>query len=511
MASSSEQPGPWLELDELDESDDNDSIESAVSVTYTIDELLVRFGEFGRFQVLQLGIASLSWIVGAAHVMIMVFINEASGCPTSSSVDELPRTIAVEWGLVCDHEWKLGVAGTSLFAGWFVGAGAFGTLSDRKGRRVGMISSICLLLVASFFTVLAPWFSLYIVLRFAVGAAIGGLSLASFVSCTEFFGPKYRPHVACLLSGAFAVGIMILAPVAFAISSWRYLTAATVAMTVLLLAMYPWMYETPRWLQARGQISEAKVLMVKIANFNCCRTKIPTKWNIKRLSAPNHAREVKIEAENPPPSSQKIKSKIGVTTLFLVPALRRNILVMMYAWLVNSLVYYGLSLNTGNLGGSIYFNAFLSGLVELPSYALVTHLLGAWGRQKTLVAAMGIASAMCIIYFLLPQSAVMARVALALAMVGKFAIAGSFAVLYLYSAELFPTRIRNTAMGICSQASRIGGIIAPLALALLAQISIKLPVLIFGLACLGGAGLALVLPETLNKPLPETVEEYPNS
>ena len=42
MASSSEQPGPWLELDELDESDDNDSIESTVSVTYTIDELLVR-------------------------------------------------------------------------------------------------------------------------------------------------------------------------------------------------------------------------------------------------------------------------------------------------------------------------------------------------------------------------------------------------------------------------------------------------------------------------------------
>jgi len=46
-------------------------------------------------------------------------------------------------------------------------------------------------------------------------------------------------------------------------------------------------------------------------------------------------------------------------------------------------------------------------------------------------------------------------------MIAKAAIAGSFAVLYNYSAELFPTVIRNSAIGICSMSARMGGALTP--------------------------------------------------
>jgi hypothetical protein len=42
---------------------------------------------------------------------------------------------------------------------------------------------------------------------------------------------------------------------------------------------------------------------------------------------------------------------------------------MAFIFMVNSMVYYGLSLNVGSLAGSIYVNSFLSGLVEFPSHA----------------------------------------------------------------------------------------------------------------------------------------------
>jgi hypothetical protein len=43
-----------------------------------------------------------------------------------------------------------------------------------------------------------------------------------------------------------------------------------------------------------------------------------------------------------------------------------------------------------------------------------------------------------------------------LAMVGKFCVSASYAILRLYSNEVFPTSIRNSCMGACSTVSRIG-------------------------------------------------------
>jgi hypothetical protein len=51
-------------------------------------------------------------------------------------------------------------------------------------------------------------------------------------------------------------------------------------------------------------------------------------------------------------------------------------------------------------------------------------------------------------------------------MIGKYAVSASYAILRLYSNELFPTSIRNSCMGACSMISRMGVIIAPLILAL---------------------------------------------
>ena len=50
------------------------------------------------------------------------------------------------------------------------------------------------------------------------------------------------------------------------------------------------------------------------------------------------------------------------------------------------------------------------------------------------------------------------------ALLGKFAVAGSFQVIYLYSAELFPTQVRNLGIGVSSMGARLGGIFSPIVL-----------------------------------------------
>jgi hypothetical protein len=44
---------------------------------------------------------------------------------------------------------------------------------------------------------------------------------------------------------------------------------------------------------------------------------------------------------------------------------------------------------------------------------------------------------------------------------GKFAITIAFTVVYVFTAELFPTELRHTMLGTCSMVGRVGSIIAP--------------------------------------------------
>lgn len=46
-------------------------------------------------------------------------------------------------------------------------------------------------------------------------------------------------------------------------------------------------------------------------------------------------------------------------------------------------------------------------------------------------------------------------------MLGKFGITAAFSMLYVYNVELYPTLVRNMAVGATSMASRLGSIIAP--------------------------------------------------
>lgn len=125
-----------------------------------------------------------------------------------------------------------------------------------------------------------------------------------------------------------------------------------------------------------------------------------------------------------------------------------------------------------------------------------------------------------------------------MAMIGKYSVALSYSVLRLYSNEIFPTSIRNTCMGLCSMIGRVGVMIAPAIISFVRPNFYdflnckilnpetdencyfknlmnlkgmskydKLPFLVFGITGMISALTTLILPETLNRNLPDNLDE----
>lgn len=173
-------------------------------------------------------------------------------------------------------------------------------------------------------------------------------------------------------------------------------------------------------------------------------------------------------------------------------------------WMAINIGYFGLSLNTSNLSGDPFMNCFLSATSEVPAYILTTWLLRKCPRQPLLSLFLVIGGGVLLLIQFIPES--LQYVALALEMTGKFGFTMAFSIVYIYTAEIYPTVIRNVGMGMCSSAARIGSITAPYVIYLGTYNKI-LPYIVMGSLTAASSVVNLFLPETLNKDLPETVDQ----
>lgn len=76
------------------------------------------------------------------------------------------------------------------------------------------------------------------------------------------------------------------------------------------------------------------------------------------------------------------------------------------------------------------------------------------------------------------------------AVTGKFGVAGAFALLFVFTTELFPTVVRNAALGANSAAARVGGIASPMVV-LLAEVmhASELSFVVFGVTSIFAGAL----------------------
>ncbi|KAK8519909.1 hypothetical protein V6N13_031617 [Hibiscus sabdariffa] len=474
------------------------------------DMLDVYCGEFGSWQLRHFVLTSLAWALEALHTMVMIFADRepdwrcvkgsGSGCddkvtsvcglePGSWEWEGGPESSTVaQWGLVCGEKYKVGLVQALFFAGCTIGAGVFGRLSDSELGRTGSLKAVCILnAIFGCLTSLAPDYITYLLLRFLTGFSTGGVGLCSFMLATEPVGPTKRGAAGMFTFCFFSTGIALLSGIAYVFPTWRDLYVASSVPSILFLVLViPFISESPRWYLVRGEMNEAMKIMQEIAksNGNNLPEGVTLALDEEVNNAPNDYQSCSQE--------EPAGSMVDITRS---PAIRIQLYLSVAINFTCSVVYYGISLNVVNLETNLHLSVLLNAVAEMLAFTITTVLLDRFGRKPLAIGTQWFSAIFCLMGCFVGNVGIWKVGKLCCGALGIFGMAGTYNMLFIYTAELFPAVLRNTALGSATQAAQMGAILAPLVVVL----GRVLPFLVFGICGLVGGLFAFYLPETMNK------------
>ncbi|XP_070561760.1 organic cation transporter protein-like [Ptychodera flava] len=414
-------------------------------------------------------------------------------------------TTVTEWDLVCDRKWLRELAQSAVYAGMVIGCIVFGSISDRYGRWMSISSCLLLQSVFCFISAVSPYLAMYIVCQFAIGCTYPGVFLAPFAYVLEWTGHSKRSAVGNLLALMYVCGHMIFALLAYFIRHWRILQVAIALPQVVLLVVYMFRVvpESPRWLLTQGHMQEADVIIRKAVRMN--RATLPNSYFVFTRTFSNNLERRSCDRKQENLSMARSAEKHSLADLFKTTKLRNVTLIICVNGFAMTMCYFGLSIFSTSLAGDPYVNFFLSGVVEVPSILVCAYIINRWGRTRPIAIFNIVSGVSCFICPFPPAD--WQYLSTAFGMIGKLGAAAAFWSIYIYEAELFPTAINNMAIGFNILIARVSASVIPFT-RLLTDIWPPFPYVIIGTLTAISGTFFLIAPETLNRPLPATVEEF---
>ncbi|MDQ8703065.1 MFS transporter [Streptomyces sp. LHD-70] len=384
-------------------------------------------------------------------------------------------------------EWQLSTSAATLMLtigslGMLVGALLSGRLADRIGRVKVIALCIGISSLANLALAATTSPEQFMALRFVQGLAIGGEVPVAATFIAEITRTHKRGRFVLLYELVFPAGLTVGALVAawvVPILGWRWMYALAAIPGVLCILVQKMVPESPRWLADHGRTEEAEATMVRIETAVERATGKP-------LPPVGEALPVT------PPG----KGSSGLRGLFS-GRYRRRTLIVGALWFCGYFVNYGIS----SWLPTIYLNRYDLSLSDALLYSTVTSCAGLLGclvvaltvdkagRRKVITACLGGAAAVLLLLaWLGANTPVQVLIWSSLAAVFFF---GANICLYVYTPELFPTRMRALGSSVGGAFNRLGVISGPIAVgAVYAGGDIGTVFLVLGGVALAGAVVA---------------------
>jgi putative MFS transporter len=284
-----------------------------------------------------------------------------------------------------------------------------------------------------------PGWLFLVFFRVFVGIGNAGIFTIDLPLVQEFIPAYKRGWVSALVTTLLPGGGMLAGLVAswlLPIIGWRYLFLVGLSPLVLVFMIRYWVPESPRWLIQRGRSEEAAAEVEKIEAGLIERER-------EGLSALHTVEVSPVAAERQGGTFAK-----NLAALFRGP-MARTTLMLWGLWLAITFSYYGfftwiptLLVKQGMTITKSFGYSIVIYLAQIPGYYSAAFLSEKLDRKWTIVVYMLLGGASACLLSLFMN--------------------GTYAAIYAYTPELYPTAFRATGMGVASAVGRIGGLCAPI-------------------------------------------------
>lgn len=444
-------------------------------------------------------------VKGLAKCQRYRFVNLTDTC-TSASFDKSivekcskwiykspqEQNIITEFNLHCnENKWKLTSVGTLNIVARILGMPLTAFVSDKYGRRYVIIFGTILSCLFGTLKALSPNYESFLTFELLDAFFAAGFYNCAVVLAVELISPQNRLWATFIINCAYTVGDVFLGTVGYFFRYWRHFLFIIYLPGVLFIS-YFWIFpESIRWLVSQKRYEEAAEIVEKMARWNNVKLDFDVK---ESLSMSKSTEENKASISYIGSIVEACKSW---TLMF-------RLAICSFCWMTCSFVWYGVTQQATLIEGDIYVNFIISSLMQYPGNILCI-LIAGYGRRKPLSGCFFLCAATALGSFLLPSDSVTARVSLV--MVTKLIISSAFLIMMLVSAEMFPTELRHSMVAAANMVGMIGQSFAPQIPLLVAYYGQYFPMLVFGITNILAGIFCLLLPETSQAKLTDTIKE----
>lgn len=402
----------------------------------------------------------------------------------------------------------------AVYFGMFIGGILNGAIGDEFGRRIALLTGLFLNAISGVFACLTPSFNILTILRFFSGLGIGAIVSTFSALAIETAPPSRRGFFVVFVSSFWTFGTIYTSLLAFVVfgiydTSWRlFMLGVTAPIICAFVMVYTLVPESSRYLALKGQHKDAVDVANRVAYSMGHRGRLLEESEIYH-HFPLEFEPGKIEKK----SLQEVCADAvkNVSYLYVTNLCFRTLMIQ----LIFALIAFGsgvsMWINTlyDELDiGSTYFSLVLYATVVLPANVGATYFIDIVGRKFLMV--FGFAGASFSLFILSWVLSLDSYSSLGIVISSCCFHICSVIVypctVFVLTNEMFPTSVRNTAMGICTGTSRLCAVITQFLYASLitrpAMLSSLVSViLLFASLC------TLAIPDMTNKPLSDEIDK----